>query len=146
MTQTITILNGSKYDQEILAEIIFEILTDVYAKSPWSLPQIQVDLRREDVTYLVAVQEGEVLGFLTWQDLFGEIEVTNLAVKTTYGGQGIGSRLLAHLPKEMGSIFLEVRQSNTVAQHLYKKFGFVELGVRKNYYHQPREDAVIMKR
>lgn len=145
--QTVTISNGSRYDVKVLAQAVFEILLDVYDTSPWSLEQVEADVKREEVTYLVAVDAaGEILGFLVWQDLFGELEITNLAVKRAVSGQGIASQLLTHLPAEATAIFLEVRQSNQVAQHLYQKFGFKELGLRKNYYHQPIEDALIMKR
>lgn len=144
--KVITISNGSRYESRELALAIYEILQDAYASSPWSLEQVEADLKRDEVTYLVATEANQILGFLAWQDLFGELEITNLAVKKAATGQGVASSLLAQLPEGQGAIFLEVRQSNQAAQHLYKKFGFRELGLRKNYYHEPREDALIMKR
>lgn len=69
-----------------------------------------------------------------------------MPLKKTYQGHGLGSQLLADLDYVDFPIFLEVRASNTPAQALYKKWGFDIIGKRKQYYHEPVEDAIIMKR
>lgn len=143
--QVTTISNGSRRSLAEQAQTIYAVLMDVYEHSPWSLEQIQADLRQETTHYLFAEQEGQVVGFLAWQDLLGECELTNLAVKKVQQGQGIARQLLKGLPLAETPFFLEVRQSNLVAQGLYQSVGFVEIGRRKNYYHQPVEDAIIMK-
>ena len=88
----------------------------------------------------------DVVGFLALQYLVGELEVTNIAVLKAYQGRGYASQLMKHLEDRSEPIFLEVRTSNQVAQALYRRFGFENLGIRKNYYHEPQEDAVIMRR
>lgn len=143
--QVTTISNGSRRSLAEQAQAIYTVLTDVYENSPWSLEQIQADLRQDNTHYLFAEQEGQVVGFLAWQDLLGECELTNLAVKKARQGQGVARKLLKGLPLAETSFFLEVRQSNLVAQKLYQSMGFIEIGRRNNYYHQPVEDAIIMK-
>ena len=91
-------------------------------------------------------KDKEMVGFLAIQQLVGELEITNIAVKEAYQGCGLGSQLLTNLDQIDFPIFLEVRASNTSAQALYQKFGFKVIGERKQYYHNPIEDAIIMKR
>ncbi|EMB52992.1 putative ribosomal-protein-alanine acetyltransferase [Streptococcus mutans 11A1] len=132
-------------NQEIAA-ILFAILEDVYQVSPWSQKQILTDMNRLDVDYFFAYDDKEIMGFLSIQHLVGELELTNIAIKKAYQGQGLGSQLLAMLTKDELPIFLEVRASNQAAQALYQKFGFRSLTTRKDYYHNPKEDAILMKR
>ena len=98
------------------AVAILAVMEDVYEASPWKLEQIEADLEQESI-----------------------------AVKRAFQGQGLAQQLLAQLPDQK-EIFLEVRVSNQPAQALYKKMHFEEIARRKNYYHDPIEDAVIMKR
>ena len=91
------------------------------------------------------MDEGQVLGFVAIQETLYEAEVLQIAVKRAFQGQGLAQHLLAQLPDQK-EIFLEVRVSNLPAQGLYKKLHFKEIARRKNYYHDPIEDAVIMKR
>ena len=79
-----------------------------------------------------------------------EADITKVAVAKDAQGQGIGSMLMKELisrAPELGvaKIFLEVRESNEAALRLYKKFGFEQIGIRKNYYTSPLEDAISMK-
>ncbi len=90
-----------------------------------------------------------VVGFSGIWLMAGEAHVTNLAVRQAYRGKGIGELLLLatiDLATELKASFmtLEVRVSNIVAQHLYGKYGFVQMGLRRGYYLDNREDAVIM--
>ena len=87
----------------------------------------------------------EVIGFLAVQENLFEAEVLQIAVKGTYQGQGIASALFAQLPTDK-EIFLEVRKSNQRAQAFYKKENMAVIAERKAYYHDPVEDAIIMKR
>lgn len=76
----------------------------------------------------------------------GETELLNLAVAPELRRQGIGGRLLQDLLGRFpGTVFLEVRASNTAARELYQTYGFKEVTVRKGYYSEPSEDAVVMK-
>lgn len=140
-------LNG--YDMRTLEEnvvAVYDILSDVYAKSPWSEKQILVDMQQSNVDYFFVEVETQVVGFISVQQLVGELEITNIAVKKSYQGQGLGAQLMAFLNEVDFPIFLEVRASNNAAQALYQKNGFNAIGHRKNYYHDPVEDAIIMKR
>lgn len=129
-----------------LAQAIYAILTDVYGQSPWQLAQIEADLNKPDTDCFVVTDEGEIVGFLTSQILVGELEITNIAVKKSHQGRGLADQLMTNLTDCDQPIFLEVRSSNQAAQQLYAKHGFAVVGKRKNYYHNPVEDAVIMVR
>ena len=125
---------------------VYDILSDVYDKSPWTKEQILSDMQQDNVDYFFVEVDKTALGFLAIQQLVGELEITNIAVKKAHQGEGWGSQLLAHLDHVDFPIFLEVRASNTSAQALYQKFGFEVIGKRQRYYHEPVEDAIIMKR
>lgn len=125
---------------------VYDILSDVYDKSPWTKEQILSDLQQDNVDYFFVEVDKTAIGFLVIQQLVGELEITNIAVKKARQGEGWGSQLLAHLDHVDFPIFLEVRASNTSAQALYQKFGFEVIGKRQRYYHEPVEDAIIMKR
>ena len=131
--------------QPDLAQAIYAVMVDVYPVSPWTLEQIQADLSQDQTWYALAYDGTEVIGFLAVQENLFEAEVLQIVVKQTYQGQGIASALFAQLPidKEM---FLEVRRSNHRAQAFYKKEKMVVIAEQKAYYHDPVEDAIIMKR
>ena len=131
--------------QPDVAQAIYTVMTDVYPVSPWTLEQIQADLSQDQTWYALVYDGAEVIGFLAVQENIFEAEVLQIAVKKTYQGQGIASALFAQLPKNK-EVFLEVRKSNHRAQAFYKKEKMVIIAERKAYYHDPVEDAIIMKR
>ena len=131
--------------QPDVVQAIYEVMTDVYPVSPWTLEQIQADLSQDQTWYALAYDGIEVIGFLAVQENLFEAEVLQIAVKKTYQGQGIASALFATLPTDR-EIFLEVRKSNQRAQAFYKKEKMAVIAERKSYYHNPVEDAIIMKR
>lgn len=131
--------------QPDVAQAIYEVMTDVYPVSPWTLEQIQSDLSQDQTWYALAYEGAEVIGFLAIQENLFEAEVLQIAVKKGYQGQGIASALFATLPTDK-EIFLEVRESNHRAQAFYKKEKMAVIAERKAYYHNPVEDAIIMKR
>jgi len=99
--------------------------------------------------YLVADIDGKIVGYVGIWFVAGEGHITNVAVHSDYRGQKIGDILIKHLVKicKDNNIFamtLEVRVSNIVAQNLYKKYGFKLAGIRKEYYSDNKEDAMIM--
>lgn len=128
------------------ADAILALLIDVYGQSPWTLEQIIADLSQENTDYFFEYDGSDMIGFLAIQQLVGEVEITNLAVLTDYQGKGIARQLMAQLSSREENIFLEVRESNSRARKLYEACGFVEIGRRKNYYHNPVEDAIVMQR
>ncbi len=118
---------------------------------PWSEATFRGLLRRRDSELLVAEIRGEIAGYAVFWAVLDQGELGNVAVDESYRGKGIGSQLIQAVlnnAEERGvrEIFLEVRRSNTGAQDLYKSFGFLEVGRRKNYYLEPLEDALVMKK
>lgn len=99
-----------------------------------------------------AVLRGEkVAGFLILSAVLDEAEILEVAVSEDLRRNGIGSELMDEVfvwcaENGISHIFLEVRESNSPARAYYKKYGFVENGVRKNYYSHPVENAVLMSR
>jgi len=128
-----------------VAQAIYEVMTDAYPVSPWTLEQIQADLSQDQTWYALAYDGIEVIGFLAIQENIFEAEVLQIAVKKAYQGQEVASALFAILPIDK-EIFLEVRKSNHRAQAFYKKEKMAVIAERKSYYHNPVEDAIIMKR
>ena len=117
---------------------------------PWSEKSFEDSLSREDTLFLVCEDEEIVTGYIGLYLSFDEASVTNVAVASKVRKKGYGEALVEkskELAKAAGAecIFLEVRQSNVPALSLYKKLGFEELGIRKNFYEHPVEDAIIMK-
>lgn len=116
---------------------------------PWSEKSFEDSLSREDTIFLVC-EEEVITGYMGIYISFDEASVTNVAVAPGFRKKGYGEALVVaakEAAKSVGaeSIFLEVRQSNEPALSLYKKLGFEELGIRKNFYEHPVEDAIIMK-
>lgn len=94
---------------------------------------------------LVAEVDGEVVGFSVWQAAAeGEVELLNLAVAEKARRQGVGRALVEAMTGKR--IWLEVRVSNERAIRFYESLGFVRRGLRRNYYRDPVEDAVVMSR
>lgn len=118
---------------------------------PWSEWSIRTELTNPLSVWVVAEENGVVAGYVGSQTVLDESDMMNLAVHPAYRRTGIGSRLVVELVrrlKERGShaLFLEVRISNKVAIGLYEQHGFVQVGRRPNYYRNPREDALILRK
>ena len=118
---------------------------------PWSENAFQKAMESPDNILLVAQEEDKILAYACMYVSFDEGEITNVAVSEDYRGRGIGSQIMTAvfeqaLQKQINRIVLEVRVSNLPAIALYRKTGFVELGIRKGFYDLPKEDAYIMER
>lgn len=112
--------------------------------------EIENQLNLEDMYYFVAVMEEEVVGYLCAKTVLDEVDLWYIAVEPECQKKGIASQLLMEFIKcmisqKMQTITLEVRKSNQSAIHLYKKYHFKEISVRKDYYRNPIEDAVILQ-
>lgn len=135
------------YDgQENLAEAVLAVMQSVYDQSPWTLEQIVSSMASQDEDYYLAYEGQELVGFLAVQTVLDEMEILQIAVKADFQRLGIASQLMAAVMDWEGDIFLEVRESNAPAQALYTRQHFTKIGKRKDYYRNPVEDAVIMKR
>ena len=134
-------------DDKAVAQAIHDILIDTYLHVPWTLDQTFSDMFRKDtVYYLASDDQNQVVGFLATISVMDEIEITNLAVAKAYQSQGVASMLLKQLLSHDGTFFLEVRASNQTARHLYEKNGFDPYFIRQDYYQNPKEHAILMKR
>ena len=118
--------------------------------TPWSRSAFEEELAQNRLArYIVAVENGEIVGYAgTWL-VINEAHVTNVAVSGQRRREGIGRLLMQKLMElardnDMESMTLEVRVSNAAARHLYEQLGFVEAGIRKNYYSETEEDALIL--
>ncbi|MGQ7329236.1 ribosomal protein S18-alanine N-acetyltransferase [Streptococcus suis] len=132
--------------QENLAEAVLTVMQSVYEQSPWTLEQIASSMASQDEDYYLAYEGQELVGFLAVQTVLDEMEILQIAVKADFQRLGIASQLMAAVMDWEGDIFLEVRESNSAAQALYTRQHFTKIGKRKDYYRNPVEDAVIMKR
>lgn len=117
--------------------------------SPWSEKALSEELTNDVSHFFVCLDENKVVGYAGVHIMSGECYIDNIAVSASHRRQKIGSLLIEKLintAKNKGGEFisLEVRQSNKPAICLYEKFGFVSVGVRKNFYDFPTEDAIIM--
>ena len=117
--------------------------------NPWSEKSIASELENPLSLWLVAEENGQVWGYVGSQTVLGESDMMNVAVDPRFRRQGIARALIETLIAElskMGSqcLRLEVRVSNENARALYARMGFQQLGLRKNYYHNPKEDALIL--
>jgi ribosomal-protein-alanine N-acetyltransferase len=128
---------------------VLKIESQVYPR-PWSLPLFMSELNlRQSRHYVAARVEGAVVGYAGLMFVADEAHVTTIAVAPTWQRHKIGSRLLLHLARVAAShgakhLTLEVRVTNAAAQAMYRKFGFEPAGIRKNYYAEINEDALIM--
>ena len=117
---------------------------------PWSMTLfLQEIARRRDRAYLVAKVDAEVVGYGGAMTVGSEAHITTIAVDPPYQGQKIGTRLMiglieASIERGARTVSLEVRKSNTPAQRMYEKFGFHPVGIRKGYYIETGEDAIVM--
>ena len=118
--------------------------------TPWSRSAFEEELAQNRLArYIVAVENDEIVGYAgTWL-VINEAHVTNVAVSGQRRREGIGRLLMQKLmdlarENDMESMTLEVRVSNAAARHLYQQLGFVEAGIRKNYYSETKEDALIL--
>jgi len=117
---------------------------------PWSRDSFRQELTRNAVArYLVAEENGNILGYAGAWVILDESHITNIAVREDARGRGLGKKLTAELLQILSNLgasyaTLEVRVSNEQAQNLYKSLGFVSVGKRKRYYEDNNEDAYLM--
>jgi [ribosomal protein S18]-alanine N-acetyltransferase len=118
---------------------------------PWSESTFRGLLRRRDAEMIVAEGGGRVIGYAIFWTVLDQSELGNVAVTPQWRGQGIGQQLVAEVLRRAESrgvreVFLEVRPSNASARRLYEAFGFSQVGRRRNYYQEPVEDALVLRR
>ena len=140
-----------------ILELSGEYVTQVAAlerlcfADPWSEKSIASELNNPLALWLVAVEEEEVVGYIGSQTVPDESDMMNVAVHPDYRRRGIAEALVTALCdalNERGSVSLtlEVRSSNEPAKAMYEKLGFGLAGRRPNYYRNPKEDALILRK
>ena len=126
-------------------------LEKICFSDPWSERSIASELDNKLAFWLVAVEGETVAGYIGSQTVMDETDMMNVAVHPDFRRQGVAEALVNKLVenlKRMGShcLTLEVRASNAPAIALYEKLEFSEIGRRKKYYRNPREDALILRK
>lgn len=115
----------------------------------WSEQSFLEETKNKLATYLLAKDNGKIVGYFGFWRVSGETQVTNIAVLPEYRRQKIASKLaekMLEICKEDEQIVLEVRKSNKIAISFYEKLGFESAGIRKRFYHDPDEDGITMLR
>ena len=118
---------------------------------PWSVNSITSELNNPLSLWVVAVDGDTLVGYVGSQTVLGWADMMNLAVSPEYRRRGVGEELVEQLTsrlrsKDVSCLTLEVRASNDPAIGLYHKLGFAEVGRRPNYYRNPKEDALILRK
>ena len=118
---------------------------------PWSERSVVSELENPLSLWLVAREEEQVVGYIGSQSVLGESDMMNVAVHPDARRRGIGEALIHALVEALKArgnhcLTLEVRASNAPAIALYEKLGFKEIGRRRNYYRNPKEDALILRK
>ena len=142
--------------ERILTAADLEGVLEIEAESfnnPTTRAWYERELARPEVCfiYVLRTPDVRVAAFCAFWRVADQAHINNLAVRPELRGRGLGSQMLAAIVAEAqrlgaGSLTLEVRRSNIAAKRLYLRAGFQESGVRKNYYTQPVEDALILAR
>ena len=119
--------------------------------APWSENAIRSELTNPLSLWVVAVDGKTVAGYVGSQSVMGEADMMNLAVLPQYRRMGVGRQLVDSLIEylrnnQVSCLTLEVRASNDAAQSLYENKGFHQVGRRPNYYANPKEDALILRK
>ena len=115
---------------------------------PWPEIAVRSELTNKLALWLVAVEDGVVAGYVGSQTVLQEADMMNIAVADTHRRRGIARMLVEELIRQLDAyqLTLEVRASNAPAIALYEKLGFQQVGLRKNYSHKPKEDALILRK
>ena len=130
---------------------IVEIEKEAFT-TPWSKEAFTTEINENNLAYYVVAEvDGKAVAYGGIWLIINEGHITNIAVKEEYKGNGLGNKivegLIYHCVKlGIDNMTLEVRRSNEVAISLYEKYGFVDCGIRPNYYTDDGEDAIIMWR
>ena len=127
---------------------VYIIETECFSH-PWSRQSLEEEIDNETSLFLVAKEENEVIGYIGMSIVIDEGYIFNVAVRESYRNKGVATALINELvtygkKNNFSFITLEVRKSNLPAISLYSKFGFLKAGERKDYYSNPKENAILM--
>ena len=127
---------------------VYIIETECFSH-PWSKQSLEEELNNETSLFLVAKEENEVIGYIGMSIVIDEGYIFNVAVRENHRNKGVETALINELvtygkKNNFSFITLEVRESNLPAISLYSKFGFIKAGERKDYYSNPKENAILL--
>jgi ribosomal-protein-alanine N-acetyltransferase len=138
--------------EPMTAENLLEVveINNLCLTTPWSFESLKNELENKFCKYIVIKKDDVVIGYAGLWLIIDEAHITNIAVDPDYRGIGASNVLMDNIIKicverNIPSITLEVRENNIVARNLYYKYGFIEEGLRKNYYGE-NQNAIIMWR
>lgn len=143
MKNEIQITEMSLFDLENIKDILISDFDDF-----WNYNILKEELESSNSKYIIAkTNDGEIIGFAGIKIILDNADIMNIVVKKSWRKQGVGNLLLSNLISickisNLSSLSLEVNEDNLPAIHLYEKFGFKQIGVRKNYYQD--KDGMIM--
>lgn len=144
MKNEIQITEMSLFDLENIKDILISDFDDF-----WNYNILKEELESSNSKYIIAkTNDGEIIGFAGIKIIVDTADIMNIVVKKSWRKQGVGNLLLSNLISickisNLSSLSLEVNEDNLPAIHLYEKFGFKQIGVRKNYYQN--KDGMIMQ-
>lgn len=120
-------------------------------EQPYSREIIAQELRIKSAHLRVALSRRKIVGYIDFWLVHDEMELISIAVHPEFKQRGVGQTMMQEMFRfaeqhQAKFIYLDVRRSNAPAQALYEKFGFVRAGLRRRYYSDNQEDAIIMKR
>lgn len=154
-TGSITVRNDMEENKIVIRKMMPEDLpvVDVLEREcfslPWSIDCFESALENPNQVFIVLLEDEKIVGYAGMWCVVDEGQIMNIAVTKTSRRKGYGAKLLESLideGKERGmTVFsLEVRVGNFPARSLYESFGFKQVGLRKGYYDEPKEDALLM--
>lgn len=140
-------MNIRQMTEEDLEEVC-EIEKDIFSE-PWTREDFDNSIKDTNNKYLIAEEQGCIAGYCGYWGIVGEGYIYNVAVRKDFRRRQIALSMLKELIQQafqmgISSLTLEVRYSNNAAIELYKRLGFVNSGIRRDFYSKPKEDAVIM--
>ena len=124
-------------------EQIFNLEKEIFKNSAFSIDYLKTLIKNDNSFIYIYLIDNQVCGYLMVLDSIDVYEILAIATVEEYRNKGIAQELLDKI--KMKNIFLEVRESNQVAINFYKKNKFNQISIRKNYYSEPNENAIIMK-
>lgn len=130
-------------------DVIHSIDLCCFKEESWSKELIEKELSKSETHYLLCSSENQYVAYLSFSSILGDVNLDRIAVLPEFQGRGVGYKFMnefINLVKKQGnnSVFLEVRSGNESALNLYKKCNFKIDCIRKKYYQNPSENAVLM--
>lgn len=128
---------------------VLEVEINSFAE-PWPKEVFYQEVKKNEYAYyFVAQLDNKIIGYAGLWAVIDDAQITNIAILPEYRGKKIGEKLFEYTCQQamrigVKRLSLEVRVSNVIAQKMYRKFGFVPGGIRKNYYTDNQEDAIVM--